>query len=228
MARDLTSKRRKRRPNELIQVVCTHCSKSFWTQGRNAKYCTTTCRDRFYYLKNRAAKIESSRRYREANCAQISRKQREFVKMNSSLVRERNRISYQKHRDRRIAEALEYQKKNPQVVALTRGRRRARSAFKISQADHRRALARYRNSCAYCGTALGDWGRAHKNSLQWDHVFPLSKGGNDSPGNLLPVCRRCNSGKSAKFLIYWKLQLKQDKALATSGAFFVPKSCHEG
>jgi hypothetical protein len=42
--------------------------------------------------------------------------------------------------------------------------------------------------CVVCG----------KPSDTVDHIIPLSKGGTNDPANLQPMCRRCNSKKSAK------------------------------
>ena len=43
--------------------------------------------------------------------------------------------------------------------------------------------------CAYCGKKL-DFKR-----FTIDHVRPLSMGGEDDIGNMLPACRRCNEEK---------------------------------
>lgn len=49
--------------------------------------------------------------------------------------------------------------------------------------------------CAYCGTK--------PSRLDPDHVVPLSRGGYDSPSNLLPTCLLCNSSKNAMTLDEW-------------------------
>ena len=41
--------------------------------------------------------------------------------------------------------------------------------------------------CAYCGQAK---------PLTRDHVVPISKGGTDYIGNIVPACRQCNSKKN--------------------------------
>ena len=46
--------------------------------------------------------------------------------------------------------------------------------------------------CAYCGVK--------PERLDPDHVVPLSRGGYDSPSNLLPTCFMCNSSKCAMTL----------------------------
>ncbi|WP_160295997.1 HNH endonuclease [Aliterella atlantica] len=46
----------------------------------------------------------------------------------------------------------------------------------------------FNNCCAYCGS---------KKNLSLDHFLPLSRGGADCFGNLIPACGLCNSSKSA-------------------------------
>lgn len=170
-----------------------------------SKFCGTKCRERVRYENNRESRMQLSRDYRAKNREEILAKRRARYQERRVEMREQNRRSYLKHREVRVANAIAYQKENPQVVALTRAKRRAAKSFKINQRDHRSLLARYRNCCAYCNVKLAAWGRESENSLQWDHIVPLSKGGDDSVGNILPVCRGCNYNKSAKFLYEWKL-----------------------
>ena len=49
--------------------------------------------------------------------------------------------------------------------------------------------------CAYCG--------ATDVPLELDHIHPRSRGGADSPDNLTPACKRCNTSKGAKTLDEW-------------------------
>ncbi len=44
-------------------------------------------------------------------------------------------------------------------------------------------------TCCYCGSA---------SDLSLDHIIPRRRLGSDSPENLLPACRRCNSAKGSR------------------------------
>lgn len=56
-------------------------------------------------------------------------------------------------------------------------------------------LFRYLNGmCAYC---------SESDAESWDHIIPVSKGGKSEPGNLVPVCKSCNSSKNDRDLIEW-------------------------
>ena len=50
-------------------------------------------------------------------------------------------------------------------------------------------------SCAYCGN--------NSEPLHKDHIVPLSKGGPLVYGNVLPVCKRCNSSKRDENMETW-------------------------
>ncbi len=51
-------------------------------------------------------------------------------------------------------------------------------------------------TCIYCGKSSIIDGVA----LQVDHVYPFTKGGDNSPFNLVTACRSCNSSKGNKLL----------------------------
>lgn len=47
--------------------------------------------------------------------------------------------------------------------------------------------------CAYCPATASTW----------DHVIPVSLGGQTIPGNILPACQPCNSSKGNRDLFPW-------------------------
>lgn len=73
---------------------------------------------------------------------------------------------------------------------LTRGTRTLRSLLK----DERNRLVHSERICSYCGDEGG---------LALDHIFPRKFGGADDAGNLVTVCRTCNSSKGKKDLMEW-------------------------
>ena len=76
---------------------------------------------------------------------------------------------------------------------------------KIDEAVHD-ALNFFDKKCPYCDTLLFT---GHiRNKIQLDHYFPIAKGGQHVPWNILPVCQNCNSKKHAKKP---KLFLSQDQ-----------------
>lgn len=69
--------------------------------------------------------------------------------------------------------------------------------FFILPRDVRRLHARYRGQCAYCDSK----------ATSLDHVIPISRGGVDGIGNLIPACWSCNSSKHQKLIIEWQCGL---------------------
>lgn len=50
--------------------------------------------------------------------------------------------------------------------------------------------------CPYCGNGIFD---GHiRNRLNLDHFWPIAKGGQNVPWNILPICGRCNRKKKDK------------------------------
>lgn len=130
---------------------------------------------------------------------------RESRRKNPERAREHNRNNYIRHREKRIAGASAYAKAHPEIAAATRHRRRDAGGFQVSGRDLMRLKSRNRNQCSYCGIQLNVGnGRDFPNSLQWDHVIPLSRGGRNSIGNIVPACRSCNIAKGASTVMEWR------------------------
>lgn len=99
-------------------------------------------------------------------------------------------------REVRAAYVREWRRSNPASTRVSRYRRRfLESTGTISERDWSRLVNHFDGRCAYCGD---------KCDVTLDHVVPLSRGGTNTIGNVLPACQPCNSSKHNKFLIEWK------------------------
>ena len=81
---------------------------------------------------------------------------------------------------------------------MMRQRRRARehdAHGSFTWSEFMRIARKFDYCCAYCGTK--------PDRLDPDHVVPLSRGGSNTPSNLLPTCMMCNSSKCAMTLSEW-------------------------
>lgn len=58
-------------------------------------------------------------------------------------------------------------------------------------------VRRFRGACAYC--------EVRPERLTQDHVVPISRGGHDTEGNIVPACRPCNLEKADRFVSEWRL-----------------------
>jgi len=122
------------------------------------------------------------------------------IKIHNKIYREGHReeiATYQKmYRDKHQKKLAIYgkahYKKHPEQAKIYQLQRRALKAGASGHATTKQIQARweyYGNKCYICG----------KDAEAIDHVIPLSKGGNNWPANLRPICKRCNSSKHAKW-----------------------------
>lgn len=126
--------------------------------------------------KAKDAKREYDLAYRAANRQRYSDHQRAWYKNNPDHARDAGR-EYASRRRARVAE---------------------NGSFCVTQRDYSRILRRANGACVYCKTPLT------ADTIQWDHVFPIARGGSHSVGNLAPACTKCNQSKSSKLLIEWR------------------------
>lgn len=88
---------------------------------------------------------------------------------------------------------------------MTRRARRRRRAREHGRENHWRwtdfvaIWLRFERCCAYCEQPI-------EGQPDPDHVVPLSRGGKDVVGNLLPACRACNSDKADLTLEEWRVE----------------------
>lgn len=136
-------------------------------------------------------------------------------------IKERSRVQYQKHREKRLQEKAEYREEHRELLKLNAReyRRRAwdvskewrianRDKIRDTSARRRERIRQQRvgiismkyierlleKPCVYCG------GKAS----EIDHVIPISRGGKHSIGNIVSCCQSCNQKKSTKLVIEWK------------------------
>jgi hypothetical protein len=67
------------------------------------------------------------------------------------------------------------------------------------------------NQCIYCGAT---------ENLSYDHLAPRSKGGPDTPDNVVMACRECNSSKGGRGLYEWfKLDKRNEVPRIAEGKY---------
>lgn len=86
-------------------------------------------------------------------------------------------------------------KNNPKVRAerTQHSHSRKRNIDPIPVLGQEIILEDFDGKCAYCGAPADTW----------DHIIPVAKGGNTSPGNIVPACSACNSSKKDSDLLEW-------------------------
>lgn len=138
--------------------------------------------------------------HREERTAWMRRSRAQYSQERLEARRARAREYYWSHRD----EERERSRKHGQTErghAVRRqcdNRRRALKAGLPSTLTHvewESALAYFDHRCAYCG--------APAETLQQEHVIPLSAVGGYVRENIVPACGRCNRSKRNTFLTEW-------------------------
>jgi len=100
---------------------------------------------------------------------------------------------YARNRERRQEYMREYQQNNPDKFKASRNRRRAlKRDAKGTFSDKDIALLLTSQPLCVCGHEFKN------NSHTIEHKMPLSRGGTNSPDNLMLLCLSCNVQKQAK------------------------------
>lgn len=147
--------------------------------GKNWR-CKQCEQDRYRNRSRCQSRIDYQRKWYQANIKDEQRKARERM-----ALRAQNLTQEQKDRQRITG-----------IIAANRRRALERqvTAAKITRKQIRDRFQQFGNACAYCGNT---------NSLQVEHVVPVSRGGTHAIGNIIPACSRCNQNKHANEVYSW-------------------------
>jgi hypothetical protein len=153
----------------------------------------------------------ASKRWQEANPDRKLSNDVAYRERNRPRLRVKNRVfsreSYIRHAEKRRAEARQYAADNPEKVreacrrwlaahpefrSAANSRRRIKRRTGLTAQDGRMSLARRTeirdDPCFYCG-GPGE---------EYEHYFPVAKGGTDIWANILRSCLPCNRGRGGK------------------------------
>lgn len=148
-----------------------------------------------YYLKNKERIKEQTKNYKKLTGYKytLSEEQKE-------QSRDRAREWYENNKELMILRSKEWKKANTDKVnagSRNYASRRRGAEGNYSVKDFLKLKNRNLGLCYYCGDSKA-------NSI--DHVIPLSLGGTNYIGNILPVCDKCNSSKGGKTLYKWRVR----------------------
>ena len=150
---------------------------------RQCKTCRSSHMSKFYASKADEVKARMSE-YRAAN---------------PDRVRESERKRYAKHRDKRIALAVD---------AVHARRARMFSGEVDKGITAKRLRERDGDECCYCGVVLDferkPRGQGVGHGATVEHVVPISQGGAHVWANVALACRDCNFGKGSMSLEDWR------------------------
>ena len=134
---------------------------------------------RAYYRAHREKKIAYAKAYATANRERMREWQREYARRNQPKNAANTRAWREENRDQAREQVR---------------RRRASMRGPYSHAEMAKLISQrfavFGNVCAECGS---------KDSIEADHVKPLSRGGPHIPANIRPLCRSCNGRKAGNW-----------------------------
>lgn len=147
-------------------------------------------RDAAWREKIRANARARSKRWADKNRERLAIKRRE----NREQQRAYMARYYPAHREMFIAKTAAWVKAHPERVKAHGNTRRARmlgNGGHHTDRDIRNQYLSQNGRCFYCGIDVG-------NGYHVDHVVPLSRGGSNSPENIVIACEPCNRSKHAR------------------------------
>lgn len=180
-----------------LRGSCKSCKKAEDAARYQANIERNRARGLSYYYANRERYAEKFAKKYAENRDQIAERRRLQRLENIWQFKKQERAMYQKHREKKLAKGRDWARNNPHITRAQNHRRRARlknaKTFLVTPKDVKRL---YTSSCLFCG----DTGR-----IDLDHAIPLSRGGDHSIGNLIPLCDNCNSTKYNKTIMEWRV-----------------------
>lgn len=146
--------------------------------------------DRKWREENRDWVRERFRDYRDAHRDKFKEYEKKRYAIHGPKRRELSRLVTARHKQRDPEGYAEASRRRGRIHAPTaRFRRKTRlSAVRcdFTREQWEQIKAFYANRCAFCGK---------KTKLTMDHVTPISKGGEHTAANIIPLCLPCNSSK---------------------------------
>lgn len=146
--------------------------------------------DRSYYTRNKHRKQDQAKQWRLANLDYDLRKKREWYRLHREAVAAYHRLPERRIENRKRAKLQKLQRRAATTSRITN----------VTEQDLRHLMDSYLGLCVYCC----------KPANTFDHITPLSTGGDHCLSNLVPACRPCNASKSNRSLLIF-LQGRKDK-----------------
>lgn len=138
-----------------------------------------------YYRKNRERNNERVKEWYAANPDKQREKNRRYYWANVERLREMCNENGRRHRSEQHGTPKQRLKE-----VQAKARRRARLAeveVALTNSEWLEIVEFHGGKCVYCGCV--------PETLEMDHVVPISKGGGHTKENVVPACKPCNSSK---------------------------------
>jgi HNH endonuclease len=130
--------------------------------------------------------------HKRANREKVRASNAAYREANREALTERQRAWREAHPERYLAIHSGWKKRNPDAVRAQGNKRRVlveQAGPHYTAAEWKAMKARYEHRCLMCKR------QEPEIRLTVDHIVPISEGGDNTIGNLQPLCRSCNSKK---------------------------------
>ena len=157
-----------------------------------------------YYQNNKQKHREWGREYRQQNLEKLATYHKLYEQENKEKLRLGRQDWRRRNPDKRSAASARYNlnHREQRRINLCNYRARKRQVhhhpYTTEQIEAR--IQQFDCCCAYCGKQL-ELGK--KGWVHMDHFLPISSGGSDTIGNIIPSCIKCNSGKCGQDPYAW-------------------------
>lgn len=152
--------------------------------------------------KARLKNATRAQKYQATHREQIQQRHKAYYLAHREVILEKTRIRHMKNRDRDNARLREWQAHHPEKNRLYVAKRRALEVAATANLQALEAFVEHTLSkktaiCYYCRR------RTRISKIHFDHIIPLTKGGQHSVENLCVSCSLCNRSKHARLLPRW-------------------------
>jgi 5-methylcytosine-specific restriction endonuclease McrA len=177
--------------------ICKSCTKAKDAARYQANIEEYRAKGLAYYYANKEHYAKTFAKKYSENRDAIAEKRKMQRLENIWQYKKQERAMYEKHKEKKRAQSKIWTKNNPDKTRAQNQRRRARLANAKTFAVTPREIKKlYESACLFCG---------HQGRIDLDHAIPLSRGGDHSIGNLIPLCDNCNSTKYNKTIMEWRV-----------------------
>ena len=166
-----------------VFLCCPECQQEFQVpivkNGSRTIYCSERCRDRSMKRKRTCG-----------DCGNATNKPTAAKFCNPCFEARTDRLRLERQQAYAVLAETERNRKRARVL-------REQAASGLSAHGRRLLLAKWKRQgkcCAYC----------QRPADTVEHVVPLSRGGSNHEGNLVPACRSCNASKGDRLIVEWK------------------------
>jgi 5-methylcytosine-specific restriction endonuclease McrA len=150
------------------------------------------------YKENAERERERKKKYQRENADKV----KQYYRKNITMFKEYQKEYREKNADKIKRIIRKWHKENPaKNTYYQQIRKSIKKALPATLTAEQWLQIKddFDNRCAYCGK---------KKKLTQDHFIPLSKGGEYTHNNIMPVCKSCNSSKQDKDFFEWYPEYK--------------------